>query len=52
MQKSFENIRDLEEIAFDKDIPIDEPFEGMATTDGTRRTIRGRGRDRSVAGGE
>ncbi len=33
LQKSFDNIRDLEEIAFEKEIPIDEPFEGMANAD-------------------
>lgn len=34
LQKSLENVRDLEEIAFNKGIPIDEPFEGMASNDG------------------
>ncbi len=29
LQKSFEHIRDLEEIAFEKNIPIEEPFTGM-----------------------
>lgn len=35
IQKSMEGIRDLEEIAFEKNIPIYEPFQGLQTKDGS-----------------